>query len=361
MLDFTSALYLGFRHAAESLRPWDQLSTGRPAALWEPRKIRKIARGLALFQGCGSSIFAPSTLHLVWDVFGLWPVSRTSIYVDVGTYPILRWGLERAAARGIPVRSFPHNDVDALGVLIDNDAPHRQPLVVADGLCPACGKAAPLAAYLDLVEPLGGYVILDDTQGFGILGHYPDPNAPYGRGGGGILRWSTIMSPRVLLICSLAKGFGVPLAVLSGNTRMIQRFKRQSETRMHCSPPAIAMLSAAEHALSLNARRGDALRFHLAKLVSHFKRRLAQHGISTNEGLFPVQTLTSTAGLNAKLLHQILEKNGIRTILQRGRHGHRAQVTFLISARHHLRDIDEAADRLTDLMNGYTDTHKQWG
>ena len=74
------------------------------------------------------------------------------------------------------------------------------------------------------------------------------------------------MNPRVLLIYSLAKGFGVPLAVLSGSTRMIQRFVNQSETRMHCSPPAIATLSAAEHALSLNASRGDALRFHLAKL-----------------------------------------------------------------------------------------------
>jgi hypothetical protein len=30
MLDFTSALYLGFRHPNRSLRPWSQFTTGVP-------------------------------------------------------------------------------------------------------------------------------------------------------------------------------------------------------------------------------------------------------------------------------------------------------------------------------------------
>ena len=36
MLDFTSSLYLGMRHASRDLRPWDSLTRGMPAALVPP-------------------------------------------------------------------------------------------------------------------------------------------------------------------------------------------------------------------------------------------------------------------------------------------------------------------------------------
>ena len=50
MLDFTSALYLGMRHAHETLRPWAQLTTGRPAALEPAAGGRE--RGARLWPGC---------------------------------------------------------------------------------------------------------------------------------------------------------------------------------------------------------------------------------------------------------------------------------------------------------------------
>ena len=48
--------------------------------------------------------------------------------------------LERAAARGIPVRRFPHHDPATLQNLIEQDRHHgRRPVVVSDGFCPTCG------------------------------------------------------------------------------------------------------------------------------------------------------------------------------------------------------------------------------
>jgi 8-amino-7-oxononanoate synthase len=130
---------------------------------------------------------------------------------------------------------------------------------LTDGYCADCGLAAPLEQFVNAVIPHDGYVVLDDTQALGIFGEAPDQVNPYGRGGGGSLRLQKIHSPAVIVGSSLAKGFGARLAALGGNTRLIRQFMRQSETRLHCSPPSIAVLRAAEHAFGAqqDTRRRD--------------------------------------------------------------------------------------------------------
>ena len=104
VLDFTSALYLGLRHPSPSLRPWSGLTTGKPAALEPPPGSAAIAGRFAALVGCERATPVASTLHLFWDLFGLLARDRVRIYMDEGTYAIARWGVERAAARGVPVR-----------------------------------------------------------------------------------------------------------------------------------------------------------------------------------------------------------------------------------------------------------------
>ena len=82
-------------------------------------------------------------------------------------------------------------------------------------------------------------LVADDTQALGILGHSPDARMPYGHGGGGSLRWSGIGGPEALVFASLAKGFGVPIAVLAGSRARIREFEEKSLTRVHCSPPSM--------------------------------------------------------------------------------------------------------------------------
>lgn len=343
MLDFTSALYLGMRHESRSLRPWVQLSTGRPAALAEPSGSQTVAQALARLQSCERSTLAPSTLHLFWDLFGMLARRKVIIYLDAGAYPIARWGVERARARGVLVRSFPHYNAGELRCQIKHDAPGgARPIVIANGFCPACGRPAPVSAYLESVRACGGYLILDDTQALGILGHAPQPEAPYGRGGGGSLRFNNIGGPDVLVISSLAKGFGVPLAVLAGSSTVIRRFEEKSEVRVHCSPPSAAIVNAAERALALNHKCGDALRLRLARLIRRFRNRLAEADLSAAGELFPVQTLAPVLCLDATELHNRLLEAGIRTVLHRSRVGDGTRISFIITALHNSGDIDRA-------------------
>jgi 8-amino-7-oxononanoate synthase len=340
VLDFTSALYLGLRHPSPSLRPWPGLTTGKPAALQPPPGSAFIAGKFAALVGCERATPVASTLHLFWDLFGLLSRDRVRIYMDEGTYAIARWGVERAAAHGVPVREFPHRDATKLRVLIEQDRhAMRRPIVVADGFCPNCGGPAPVTEFLQCVAQHNGYVVLDDTQALGVLG----------KQGGGSLRWQGIKSPDIIVGSSLAKGFGSPMAMLAGSARMIRRFEEQSETRVHCSPPSLAALHAAEHALAINRTHGDRLRRHLAQLVRRFHAGLHAIGLEADGGLFAVQTLRP-AGIAADVLNRRLLRLGIRTVLMRRCREIGARVAFLITALHRYSDIDRAVEAIGRAM-----------
>jgi 8-amino-7-oxononanoate synthase len=344
--DFTSALYLGLRHPSSSLRPWTHLSLGKPSALEPPPGATDVAAEVAALQGCEAGTLVPSTLHLFWDLFGILAREPVRIYLDSGTYPIARWGVERAAALGIPVHPFPHHDSAAARRMIERDiSTGRRPVIVADGFCPGCGTAAPLARYLQCVAPYDGYLVIDDTQALGIFG-VPRAGAPYGSGGGGSLRLQGIDSAKVILGSSLAKGFGAPVAALCGSKAVLRQFESCSETRVHASPPSVAVIHAAEQALSINSRCGDALRQQLMRRIHHFRGEIRTLGLRLAGGIFPVQTLASDAALDITELHRRLLVAGVRTVLHRDRIRRTTRLSFLITAGHRLEEIEHAVAAL---------------
>ena len=130
-------------------------------------------------------------------------------------------------------------------------------MVVTDGFCPACGVPAPLGRYLEAVRRYGGLLVLDDTQALGILGRRESRRGPYGTGGGGSLAFHSLAGDDIILVSSLAKAFGAPLAMLGAGSRLVSDFAADSATRVHCSPPSTAAIRAGARAVVLNrcARR----------------------------------------------------------------------------------------------------------
>jgi 8-amino-7-oxononanoate synthase len=347
MRDFTCALYLGMRHPHNSLRPWVELTTGRPAAIESPREAECVARDLARLSGCDRATLGTSTLHLFWDLFDALARDRIAIYTDAEAYPIARWGIERVAAKGVPTADFHKHDPAALEDLLHRDRRSGfRPVVVTDGLSPIAGRTAPLPEYLRLVRARGGYLVIDDTQALGILGRHPEPKAPYGSGGAGSPAWHRIEGPELIMASSLAKGFGAPLAAIAGSVQVISKFEELSSTRVHCSPPSLAAIASGERALVINASQGDNLRSRLLKLVRRFRDHLRQVGLSASGGLFPVQTLKQIPNVEAGRLHDRLTSLGVKTVLHRGRNGLDIRLSFLITALHTPADIDRGVDAL---------------
>jgi len=344
MPDFTSALYLGMQHPAETLARWPALTTGMPAALAEPPAARLVAQEIAQLVDSARAVLGPSTFHLFWDLCGMLADEGYSFYVDSGAYPIARWGMERAAAKGAAVAAFRHHDAAALERLL-RGAPAGRPVIVADGLCSACGCHAPLGDYLTLAGREGGLLLVDDTQALGILGEQAGPKKPYGRGGGGSSRRLGLAGPDILTISSLAKGFGAPLAILAGSEEAVRHFVQQSDTRVHCSPPSLAAVHAAARALQLNREQGEALRGRLVARVRQFRRLLREAGLSADGGLFPVQTL-SLPYPEARQVYGRLTARGVRTVMRRSCRSRGPAMSLAINAGHSPADIEKAVREL---------------
>jgi 8-amino-7-oxononanoate synthase len=347
--DFTSALYLGVEHATWQLAEWERLTLGKPAALTSPPGAVAVEEEVAALMGCERALLAPSTLHLFWDLLALLAGRGANLFVDGGSYPIARWGVERAAALGTPVKVFRRHDVKALRVALaaTEDKP---PIVVADGFCPACGTPAPLLDYLQCVAERDGLVVIDDTQALGVFGHSPGPYAPYGCGGGGSLRLAGIRDRRVVVASSLAKAFGAPVAMLAGADELVSEFESKSATRVHCSPPSAAAIAAAAHALAINRRAGEHLRHRLAQLVARFRQGLWELNLIASSSLFPVQPLRLPAGVDVRAIHEGLLKRGVEAVLHRRSDGREALISFVLTARHSFSEIDHAVACLTDVV-----------
>lgn len=356
--DFTSSLYLGIRHPHAALAPWAGLTLGKPWALEPVPGGAALAVGVARLQGLEAGIVGPSTLHLFWDLFAM--LARegdVSIHLDRGSYPIAGWGAVKAAAVGVPVRHFRHHDPAALRGQLRNSG-RRRPVVVTDGFCPGCGVAAPLGDYLEAVREHAGLLLVDDTQALGVLGARACRESPYGDGGGGSLRAADIGGPDVITVCSLAKAFGAPLAVLCGGRSLVRRYQRESDTEVHCSPPSIAAVRAGLRALAINQHCGDAIRARLWWLVTRFRRRLADDGLAATGGSFPVQMVRILNG-SAPAVHARLLRAGIRTVLRpSGIHG-ASGINILLTADKRPRDIERLVDGLVSAMGTCARAHQQ--
>ncbi|WP_207436074.1 pyridoxal phosphate-dependent aminotransferase family protein [Sabulibacter ruber] len=343
MDDFTSALYLGFRHPSSHVSPWQQLTTGIPAALEEPPINQWVANQVAKMQGLETGVISPSSLHLYWDVLGQARES-TLILADDKSYAVARWGLERAAARGAKVVYFKHQDAQDLSLRLRQYVPRKGSLlVVTDGWCPHCGKPAPLPEYLSVSREYGGSLLIDDTQALGVLGARPTTELPGGKGGGGLLQWYNTQRENIMTICSLAKGLGVPLSILSASQQQIARFKSQSETRVHCSPVSAAHVQAASLALAENRRLGNLRRLKLYENVTLFRESLAGFGIPSKGSFFPVQTVKLPSRTNPYATYQRLRSMGIRPLLLEPHQGQKADIGLCLTALHSPEQITRAA------------------
>jgi 8-amino-7-oxononanoate synthase len=335
VIDFTSSLYLGLRHASDSLRPWTQLTKGAPAVMGESDLARGVESRLASLQGCEQSVLMRSTLHSFWDVVGQLLNTAQMFIVDEHAYPIARWALTQASARGAPVKEFAHLDPQRASEVIRR-AEGYKPVVVTDGYCPGCGRPAPLKRYERAAAKSGGTVVVDDTQALGILGSGGSRAGTWGRGGGGTLQRLGATQPGVVVVASLAKAFGAPLAGVSGPKSFIASL-RQSRTRVHGSPPTAADLRAADRALDVNAARGNALRSRLMRSVVRFRSGLRDLGFSLSRGVFPLISATHSE-ISVEELHNILSDRGVATVLNQTCRG--PALSFLVTTGHRTEQID---------------------
>jgi 8-amino-7-oxononanoate synthase len=355
--DFTSSLYLGLEHPSSSVAPWRRLTTGAPAALVESEPAVALAEALAALVGGEQAVLMPSTLHVFVDLLAS-GLPDAALFWDRALYPVAAWGVELAAARGVPTARLPHLAEEVDEAWLARRTPHgRRPVIVTDGFCTGCGRAAPLRRLVEAVERLGGLVVIDDTQALGLFGRGASAAAPFGVGGGGSLRRQALEGAPVIVGASMAKAFGVPVAVAVGPASLISAFVRRSQMRVHTSPPSTPLIHAAHAALAHAARQGDDLRVRLANHITAFRRGMAEIGLEPQGGLFPAQSLRlrgsdPDADDETMRVHERLSCMGVGSVITRAGCRRRRVLTFLIRANHRRVQIAHALDALRVSLTG---------
>ena len=195
MLDFSSALYLGFMHASRSLPAWPRLTLGKPAALEEVPGALQAQRELAALTGFERVVLGSSTLHLFCDLFAMLAKRKVAIWIDEATYPIARWGADRAAASGAPVRTFAHHNAAALRR--DCAAQRGRPVIVTDGYSPERGHARATRGLCRLHRRCKRAADCRRHTGARHVRAASGTRIPFGTGGGGSLRYVDLRDPRI--------------------------------------------------------------------------------------------------------------------------------------------------------------------
>jgi 8-amino-7-oxononanoate synthase len=343
-MDFTSALYLGWHHAKVDIPNWTRLSLGKPSVLEEIAAAGEVASAVARLQQQESGLVFSSTLHLFWDLFGWLSTQPVAIFYDREAYPlaiqVLR-GIDRA--KKAPIYSFSHLDRPDLQKQVWRCyRSGLRPIIVSDGWCTQCGQALPLVKYTRWLAPFKGLLIIDDTQAIGVIGQKSQKKPLYGTGGGGVLPWLNLDYENVLAGSSLAKGFGIPIAVLSGKSSWIQTIRQASFTRMHCSPPTMAQLVTARKVLENNVTEGEVRRHQLHQRIAQFQQYFRMLQPDRSENLFPVQHLRLSKKGAPERWHHYLKRQGIRTLLTSA-HDQETVLTFLLRADHPAEHIKQLA------------------
>lgn len=345
MPDFTSALYLGLRHPGGVLPAGTALSSGRPAALQTPRAVHRIESEIARLAGTDAACIGRSTLHLYNDLVGGHTVPHQWLLLDAGCYPIAHWAAQRARGRGVRCAQLPHYRPEAAAEWLAHRQSGTAATLLLDAVDTETGQIAPLADYLEIACRYHAWVVVDDSQALGILGSGPTPANPFGRDGGGSLCWHAQAGHRrCVLVSSLAKAFGAPLAVLCGTRSRVEEFRRRAQSLVHTSPPVLPVLHAAARALRVNAEDGEARRRHLLRLIRRLRCGLRNLGYWPVGGCHPIQGLGTMSPDMAMRLHRALHEQGSEILLRQGRCG--VLPSVVLRADHPVEAIDLLLDQI---------------
>ena len=208
--------------------------------------------------------------------------------------------IDFAPVIGKPVYTFAHRDAgDLKRKLQQYLKPGQKPLVASDGVFPLFGHLAPLPAYLEVTEPYGGYIWLDDAHSVGVLG-------PNGRG---TADHFGVKSDRVFFGGTFSKAFGSHGAHIPGNGKFIETV-RDGHVAHGATPSPSPAAASALVAMDI-LRNHPEMKAQLWKNAKMMKSGLRQLGFKFEDGPHPVTAWVLKTEAEMDRVQQELFKRGI--------------------------------------------------
>lgn len=259
------------------------------------------------------------------------------VFIDEASHCSLFEAIQ--SLKGIVSRAvvFAHRDVDDLKLQLDrNLKPGERPLLVSDGVFSTLGTIAPLDEYDALLHDYeGASVLIDDSQGFGVLGDYGRgtlehfryrphlANRTFEDAGElepdffgesrsfheqGMIPKSTPI--RYYYSTSLSKAIGGYGGVIPGSESFVQRIIDHSKVFYGTTAPPPPIAAATCKALELVFGSGE-MRNTLRRNTVDLKQRLAKHAIAIEFNAVPIIAFQVGSAHNMKRIQRTLSQQGI--------------------------------------------------
>ena len=221
----------------------------------------------ALFFGTGymANMAAITALSSISD--GSNAMRSMSIFSEELNHASLIDGIRLASKQNhAKIHIYPHQNMDALRKMLAEDSnPFK--LIVTDGVFSMDGDIAHVNQLLELAEEFNTLLMIDDAQGFGVLGD----------GGLGILNMfgvsaSDTRASRIIYMGTLGKAAGLSGAFVAGDAGLIEWVMQKGRAYIYttASPPLIAQGLLK----SLELMRDPHHRLNLEKNIAHWHTHL---------------------------------------------------------------------------------------
>jgi len=186
--------------------------------------------------------------------------------------------LDGGLASNAPCQRYRHADVGDLTRRLCKAEQGRK-LVVTDGVFSMDGDLAPLPALARACAEQGGWLMVDDAHGFGVLG----------KNGGGLAEYYGLDVTDVpVLIGTLGKAFGTFGAFVAGSDALIETLIQYARTYIYTTalPPSVA--AATRISLKI-LRRETWRRERLISLIERFRAGIGELGLELLNSPTPIQ------------------------------------------------------------------------
>jgi 8-amino-7-oxononanoate synthase len=242
--------------------------------------------------------------------------------------------VDGALLSGARLKRYHHADTEHLANLIEKSTAKK--LIVTDGVFSMDGDFAPLPDLVATAKTQGGWLMVDDAHGLGVIG---------AKGGGILEHYQLNQNDVPILMGTLGKGFGTFGAFVAGSEILIETLIQKARTYIYTTAFPAAVAEATRASLKLviadNWRRDK-----LKQLSEHFKAGALQLGLPLMSSDTAIQPLLigdsqRTMSLSNALLEQGFLISAIRppTVPQGSA---RLRITF--SALHEEQHIDQLLD-----------------
>jgi 8-amino-7-oxononanoate synthase len=323
--------------------------------LGNPALYPQIEEQLTALLEAPDTLVLPTITHIHMSVLPIL-AGRGTIFLDSQAHKTIYDGSVYARGLGATLKRFRSGDTEHLAELLRADPAEGPRLIAMDGVNSMTGNAPDLKAFAAVAREHGALLYVDDAHGFGVLGERSaSESSPYGTRGNAIVRYAGESYDDIVLVGGFSKAYSSMLAFLALPTALKNLLKVAAPPYLYSGPAPTASLATVLAGMTVNEKRGDAIRADLYRKSMRVLEHVRALGVYTpNTGNTPVIELPLADGQDIDVVGKLLWERGIYVTLAayplvpRDQVGFRAQIT----AANTDTEIDELNAVITELDAG---------